>query len=185
MTVKHEIRMARDVKKIKSKLDAIGHNHKIFGFNRLNVYKDKDGEIISYKIHDLMHDIAQEVAREKIAHEADFIPSSLNNKIQHLSHRGFSTDSKINSFGGNKKLPFFTIAEIASDKKWRQFIDHQEEIKALKNIKGNWFVQIYIPAKAKYAMENGRKGEFLSQHLTKIDIKFAEKDVPSSARKTT
>ena len=25
-------RMARDVKKIKSKLDAIGHNHKIFGF---------------------------------------------------------------------------------------------------------------------------------------------------------
>ena len=75
-----------------------------------------------------------------------------------------------------QKLPFFTIAEIASDKKWRQIIDQQEEIKALKNIKGNWFVQIYMPAKAKYAMENGRKGEFLSQHLTKIDIKFAERD---------
>jgi len=57
-----------------------------------------------------------------------------------------------------QKLPFFSIAEIGSDKKWRQFIDQQEEIKALKNIKGNLFVQIYIPRKAKYAMENARKG---------------------------
>jgi len=56
-----------------------------------------------------MHDIAQEVAREKIVHEAGFIPSSLNNKIQYLSHHGFCTDSKINSFGRNKIRTFLQI----------------------------------------------------------------------------
>ncbi|KAJ8422807.1 hypothetical protein Cgig2_018008 [Carnegiea gigantea] len=81
-----------------------------------------------------------------------------------------------------QKLPFFSIAEIASDKKWRQFIDQQEEIKALKNINGNLFVRIYIPTKAKFAMENGRKGGFLSQHLTKIAIKFAERDIEDVTR---
>ena len=43
-------------------------------------------------------------------------------------------------------------------------------------------MQIYITTKAKFAMENGRKGGFLSQRLTKIAIKFVERDIEDVTR---
>ena len=79
-----------------------------------------------------MHAIAREVAREKIAHEANFISSSLNNEIQHLSHYGFCTDSEINSFGRNKIGTFLQIGmSYLSDQALSTLLAHWICLRAL------------------------------------------------------
>ncbi|XP_021730209.1 putative disease resistance protein RGA1 [Chenopodium quinoa] len=49
-----------------------------------DVNRDKFGEIISCKIHDLMHDIAQSVSGKEV-YTTDTISSNLDKKVRHLS----------------------------------------------------------------------------------------------------
>ncbi|KAL2920511.1 putative disease resistance protein RGA3, partial [Bienertia sinuspersici] len=68
-----------------------------------DIHKDDYGNIKFVKIHDLMHDIAQEVGREEIC-VVTCIPSTLGDKIRHVCYAG---DSFLESTLGSSNLRSF------------------------------------------------------------------------------
>uniref|UniRef100_A0A803LMD2 NB-ARC domain-containing protein n=1 Tax=Chenopodium quinoa TaxID=63459 RepID=A0A803LMD2_CHEQI len=68
-----------------------------------DVEHDDYGEILSCKIHDLMHDIAQKVAGKEIVCIADSLTDFKDKKVRHLAHTNtsahlFSTKNHIRSY---------------------------------------------------------------------------------------
>ncbi|XP_056694234.1 putative disease resistance protein RGA3 isoform X3 [Spinacia oleracea] len=63
-----------------------------------DIMKDESGEIESFKVHDLMHDIAQRVSGKEI-YVMNSISGSLDKKVRHLSLAGWMGDNDKYSLG--------------------------------------------------------------------------------------
>ncbi|KAJ8422817.1 hypothetical protein Cgig2_018018 [Carnegiea gigantea] len=72
-----------------------------------------------------------------------------------------------------QKLPLLVLGERTPYEGWGR-VAQLEEIRALKNVKGDLFIQVRIPADARYVLKNGQQGGYLSEHqrLTRITFRF-------------
>ncbi|XP_021860024.1 putative disease resistance protein RGA1 isoform X2 [Spinacia oleracea] len=91
-----------------------------------DVVKDKYGGIRSFKIHDLMHDLAQEVAGKEIC-IANTINGDVDKKIRHLS------DFNI----GSSSLSF-TKTQIRSYLSFARYYDYAMDVSCVAALLANW-----------------------------------------------
>ncbi|XP_074313057.1 putative disease resistance protein RGA1 isoform X2 [Silene latifolia] len=117
-----------------------------------DVKRDFFGDIVSFKMHDLMHDLAQEVAGDEIV-VANSAPNNLSKTIRHLfHHEGEWT---------NNSFPERNIRTY--------YMDRQADPTLVKTIVANWrclrSLRLYVP-KAENLPES--IGELL--HLRYLDL---------------
>ncbi|XP_074290690.1 putative disease resistance protein RGA1 [Silene latifolia] len=86
-----------------------------------DVILNEYGEVVTFKIHDLMHDVAKNIAGNEIC-VMNCIPSNLEDKVRHLFH-----------IGGEEKEITFTKSKV------RSYVRHESEsLFPLESLLGNW-----------------------------------------------